>query len=108
MTEYINRADLIHRVTDAVESGTSVYRAALDTPSAWIGVEEKLPDVNERVLACVSGFGEPLVWDAVRWNGEEWETEEDAGWEYWAPIEFPVTHWMPLPDPPKEVSSCAS
>lgn len=68
----------------------------------WISVEKRLPDVNKRVLACVIVLGEPSVWDAVRWNGEEWETEKEAVYEYWTSIEFPVTHWMPLPEPPKE------
>jgi len=68
----------------------------------WISVEEKLPIVNERVLACVNILGKPSAWDAVRWNGEEWEAEAEAMYDYWTTIDYPVTHWMPLPEPPKE------
>lgn len=78
------------------------YAAAqADTPR-WISVEERLPEVDERVLACVGIPGELSVWDGVRWNGEEWEAEEEAAYDYWTTIDDPVTHWMPLPEPPKE------
>lgn len=68
----------------------------------WISVEERLPDANVRVLACVNILGKPSVWDAVRWNGKNWEAEEEPVYDYWTTIDHPVTHWRPLPEPPKE------
>lgn len=68
----------------------------------WISVKERLPDKNDRVIACVIFYGEPVVWDGVRWNGKEWQTETEAVYDYWTSIMHPVTHWMPLPEPPEE------
>lgn len=70
----------------------------------WISVEERKPDANDRVLACVNILGTPSVWDSVRWNGKEWEVEEEVVYDYWTRIDYPVTHWMPLPPPPIEAA----
>lgn len=68
----------------------------------WIPVTERLPEANERVIACVKTIEGLDVWDAVRWNGKEWEVEIESCYDYWTRIDEPVTHWMPLPEPPKE------
>lgn len=56
----------------------------------WIPVTERLPE-NEKVIVVL---GNPCeVWT---FNGDYWEDE--YGWLQ----EFKgVTHWMPLPEPPK-------
>ena len=70
------------------------------TVQRWIPVTERLPMLYERVLTCrlehnsgskhicheyrTTSYGETLVWclDLDTWKSE-------------------VTHWMPLPEPPK-------
>ena len=66
----------------------------------WISVKERLPEVWKTVLTfqptttydkgiiqtCVY-IGNPGKWRQA-WNHEF--------------LELPVTHWMPLPEPPKE------
>lgn len=54
----------------------------------WISVEDRLPrDGENRYLVCLDdGFTATAVWD--------------DGWELWADAGA-VTHWMPLPEPPK-------
>ena len=89
-------ASLEGQAADAIEE-------LLAAVPKWISVEERLPEIDERVLACVGIPGELSVWDGVRWNGEEWEAEEEAAYDYWTTIDDPVTHWMPLPKAPKEV-----
>ena len=88
---------------DILKDAASAIEELLAAVPNWISVEERLPEVDERVLACVGIPGELSVWDGVRWNGEEWEAEEEAAYDYWTTIDDPVTHWMPLPAPPKEV-----
>ena len=71
------------------------------TIQEWIPVEERLPGkdengMNESVLVCVDG-------DCV---GEAYMSEySESGWtwvgEDGIDVEGIVTHWMPLPEPPK-------
>lgn len=61
----------------------------------WISVKDRLPKAKETVLAYEAAFDSMSM--AYRLpNTEEWI---DTGDYY--PLEA-VTHWMPLPKPPKE------
>lgn len=69
----------------------------------WIPVSERLPDENDvaeyiekhsyapEFLVMIKGATEPTV---LQYDGELWSC--DLGQTY------TVTHWMPLPKPPKE------
>ena len=66
------------------------------TIQKWIPVTERLPDNEQRVLCFMENkdFGTFRVfqWSYIDWqwnDGNEWYDEKD------------VTHWMPLPEPPK-------
>ena len=70
----------------------------------WISVEERLPDAKTAVLV----YGQRYVF-----NGKQIETfpmehvaytrGKDEGWFSWDSSDgISVTHWMPLPEPPKE------
>lgn len=69
----------------------------------WISVEERLPPVaGERVLVCsVPGTENAFV--AFRLLGGEWHRYIGEGYlcSVHPKIEVP-THWMPLPEPPKD------
>ncbi len=54
----------------------------------WISVQEQLPPVNTAVL--------------TRWRGETFSVDWRFPSGEWTTRAF-VTHWMPLPEPPKEV-----
>lgn len=60
----------------------------------WIPVSERLPKPGDVVLAH-SKYKEILVvqWDCAseRWLTDTWDYMKDS-----------ITHWMPLPEPPKE------
>ena len=69
----------------------------------WVSVEDKLPESSSHdVLAIVSGkVNNITLIDAIEIGG----FDMDEGWilEMWPDWENPtVTHWMPLPTPPKE------
>lgn len=67
----------------------------------WISVEERLPISDEYVLCWYTGD-----------DGRKWHTvgELNSRYKKWIldiynddyDCEFTVTHWMPLPEPPKE------
>ena len=56
----------------------------------WISVEERLPDENGRFLT-VDKKGDMMV---CYW-------EEHFGWFAMVCNKNAITHWMPLPEPPK-------
>ena len=62
----------------------------------WIPVTERLPDTCAPVLVC-------LRWGMDDYEitvGEYWgKSKASPGWGTFDPY---VTHWMPLPEPPKE------
>lgn len=65
------------------------------TVQEWIPVTEQLPKTGERVLVCIGAVFEAFIDDAGKWQRY-----------YSAPLNEVLgepTHWMPLPEPPKEV-----
>ena len=66
------------------------------TVQEWIPVTERLPEENNQwvLCLCVSGEMEVLRFDYTMWN---W----DAQYPGRCYMENYVTHWMPLPQPPK-------
>jgi hypothetical protein len=75
-----------------------------EKPDGWISVKDRLPEVDEYVIC----FGmrplqnEPFV-EQGRYN--EWGQWQTCDWDGCGGYEYfdKVTHWMPLPLPPKGV-----
>lgn len=63
----------------------------------WISVKERLPDIDAEVL-IVTGEG---LYDVAQYSGADrfWTLERNP--LAWVTV-ADVTHWMPLPEPPKE------
>lgn len=123
---YTEAADVIEKLQlyadlykDLTEKGEKVARGVIDKYPKWIPVEERLPDKSGYYL-IVTHLG--LTDDAEDWMKDNavdvtmahyadysniWTT--DSGAAYNADLskcdktryEY-VTHWMPLPEPPKE------
>lgn len=64
--------------------------------SRWISVEDELPTVRIRVLAY------NWVMNRIAWVLEDgrWVAETSQGLNERCFMNYPVTHWMPLPAPP--------
>ena len=71
------------------------------TVGGWISVKDRLPETRHAVLAYTPHYKN--IW-AVSMH-------EDGNWYIWSPYGRvcldpdwygPITHWMPLPEPPKE------
>lgn len=65
--------------------------------SKWIPVGERLPELNTKVLCCGIKGGR-FIAELTTWGIEKhltWDKRDGKG----CPT---VTHWMPLPEPPKE------
>lgn len=56
----------------------------------WISVEDRLPEQGEEAI-CIAADGDMMIGKYTEW-----------GWMF--PCYFEeLTHWMPIPQPPKEV-----
>lgn len=69
--------------------------------SPWISVKERLPDKDTKVIIVDNGDVSVVTYGHGRAHDEWWDelnTDMDA-----SPTDCGnVTHWMPLPEPPKE------
>lgn len=64
----------------------------------WISVEERLPDVGEKVLVCGAKNGMQVgAFRGISFPGE------NRKWNWKKNTILEVTHWMPLPTTPKGV-----
>ena len=83
---------------EACAKWEGLYRAELEKKSAWVSVRDRLPEKGEYVLVYANAKyinSKKVCIDRLE------DGEKTAVWMYthgW----FEVTHWMPLPEPPKE------
>ena len=59
----------------------------------WTSVDERLPETDKKVLVCYSN-GSMDIAKYIRADGFEFWFEETIFTKH-------ITHWMPLPEPPK-------
>lgn len=79
--------DIGYDLKMAFEDG---YRVGVEaTQPRWISVDDILPEKNIEVMVCDKGglFG-TAYYDSVGWHSSN--------------TCYRITHWMPLPEPPKE------
>ena len=69
----------------------TLYNAGYRKQSEWISVDERLPEIPDRVLVYVnaSHLSETAI---------DTDRISDGRWVRWGTL---VTHWMPLPEAPK-------
>lgn len=101
-----SKVDFLAGYKAAKEQFRSTTKEAGDklTPTGWISVKDRLPEEGEEVLV----FGQYLN-DIPKVLGVKSRYKGDQDWKYtwegsdeWVYREDDVTHWMPLPEPPKE------
>lgn len=75
----------------------------IDVMPAWVSAADRLPDDGKEVLCWYRNTDGGRAVVCGRYSlriSPHWETDIDNNEEY-IPVEE-VTHWMPLPKPPKE------
>lgn len=92
----VDRIDLLESVTRLVHCPTcgNLLGKDNDVPR-WISVEERLPKRGAIVLCYTKYFFEVLQWDD---DAEQWVGQYSVNAKHY------VTHWMSLPEPPKEAT----
>ena len=103
------------KITDNIDAGIESGLKKAEEKKAkfgeWISVEERLPEVYS-----AGDSRDVLVYDShhdqvfIAYYGTDW-WDQDSDWRGWT-VEAPrgknaeslhnVTHWQPLPEPPKE------
>ena len=71
--------------------------AELESQTQWISVEDRLPETFQRVLALTTDYDLDPVHTLVHFNGVRAGFLAVGGRK-----DKNVTHWMSLPNPPKE------
>jgi len=69
----------------------------------WISVEDELPKEGGKYI-CSSSYGIVTAIFAICEGFQDINTGNNEGMQDWSGVVFEVTHWMPLPQPPKEQS----
>ena len=90
MAEYIDREEAKTWIANAL----SLIPAADVQPVKWIPVAERLPEQNTRVIGFMAWKGIT----AIEYQNGKWYSIDHL---QSLPNEA-VTHWMPLPKPPKD------
>lgn len=78
----------------------------------WISVTDRLPDTDGKYLVCFGTYNTigtcRFTENLERIDSDIFEGENRPGWydceDGWPYEVTQVTHWMPLPEPPKGVS----
>ena len=63
----------------------------------WISVEDRLPEVGQKVMVC--GLKKGMQVGAFRGL---MRAGRNRVWQWKKDVPLEVTHWMPLPEPPKK------
>lgn len=84
----------------AIDSAPTVDQRCLQPVEEWISVKERLPEVFDEVIVYFNGF------ISIAWRETEKRKNGIVGWHWDSQMHYPeslvnVTHWMPLPKPPK-------
>ena len=84
----ISYAEQLSMEADFLLENGVTFAKDTNVPS-WIPVSERLPEQGQEVIVYTGGVLKPSVHPYLFW---------DASYDSW----LRVTHWMPLPEPPKE------
>ena len=84
-----------HMTSDQIALGA--FCGGYDEASSWISVEDRLPEQNVVSLVYLKGKEFMTAFRCRSFYGEVWAAH-DLNEEYRL---RDVTHWMPLPSPPK-------
>ena len=100
---FANGSCYYYRVADSlISNGVTVQE--------WVSVKDRLPDDEQEVLVIAQGWGGRLVYVGSHKRVEAQKswltgiTNKSSEWLLygWSYLKEPmVTHWMPIPQPPK-------
>ena len=98
-------------IREAFEKGFRIGLTKGGSTDGWISVTDRLPDKEEKYYLCYAKGGYQCIclWTDDIFGlcstiGSFKNTRDEWGWSVHTKPQFDeITHWMPLPEPPKEV-----
>jgi hypothetical protein len=93
----------VERIADHLIANGVTFAKDNNVPNKWIPVTERLPGLHDDVLMYFEDDGNMAAGylDDVDEDRSMWSAYSDGG--YFTDCDYEPTHWMPLPEPPKEV-----
>ena len=84
---------------DEIEMAITDMKICEANNAGWISVKDRMPDEKNEYLTAYH----PCHWDNVNYHIVQIDIDTWRGKTTWAKKKYHrVTHWMPLPEPPKE------
>ena len=81
-----------------IEAFNQVYELGKkDGSSEWVKAEQEIPEYGKKVVVFVKRASHPHKINFATFNGTGWRTTSGNHYKVSS-----ITHWMPLPKPPKE------
>lgn len=96
----VDKDRLLQALNDARSFYADGYARGKKDAVKWISVEERLPEVGKEVLICDARDSFLGMFFLVERKSDKVYFWHDGGG--WRLPSDEVTHWMPLPEPPKD------
>ena len=84
-----------HRAADHLIANGVTFATDTNDGGKWISVEDRLPEEGEVVMCRHKAHEHPVF---CQWDESDLCWENDS-WTFGRGL---ITHWMPMPEPPKE------
>lgn len=104
LIEILRKPIFPHELVDPIEAVADYLLDNGVTVQEWISVKDGLPDMNEEVFAVYKNSlfeNGPKFTKVLHREGKHWV--DINGYRY---LYENITHWMPLPQPPKGEPQC--
>ena len=97
--EILRKPIFPHELVDPTEAVADYLLDNAVTVQEWIPVEDRLPEYSNDGFADAVLVTDGFVQHMAYFVGGEWRFAESG--EIKEPMWYRITHWMPLPQPPK-------
>ena len=95
-----DNAEMLDMIDYLIANGVTVQDGNDNNiPTKWISVKDRLPEYNDDEFADAVLVTDGFVQHMAYFVGGEWRFAESG--EIKEPMWYRITHWMPLPNPPK-------
>ena len=99
LIEILRKPIFPHELVDPIEAVADYLLDSGVTLQEWISVKDRLPEYSNDGFANAVLVTDGFVQHMAYFVGGEWRFAESG--EIKEPIWYRITHWMPLPQPPK-------